>query len=1193
MPPVINISEDGERKAPRESVQKMTRLALSYDELTVPAVRFFLVLLIVLVHGFASPGSITKGSVQNQEISVSHLLLLKDYLVWLDPSSKTIYRVRVSTRSGSRSENQIDFAAAEALWLGKHLQDPIDVTVDQSGHIYFVDADAAAIFLLVPNAEPKLIYSGAPLERPISLAAAGPWLYVSDAGARKIFAFNPAKKEILEEYKFPESARVSDRLRYSAGDLVAHDSGSSIIYRFALDEEKLKPVPEVPGDWKSVAAYSTISRSELIDFGKAVREPADVSIANNVVYVLDKQQSRIVLIPLDSGDPSFLPYAQLFDDPSALVAGEEELFVAEGKRHRFQRQPVLLPATLFFEGMQSGSQIVEFYGYLYERKLLPIRDYKVPTATTLREFVMTQGIVPMTYAPEFDRLFCRLNGRLCPSQANSIKDIAKPVQSEITLEPGQSVALPDLIVTTYTAKRNLALPLNPDIYKGLFKELADKQLGTFAEVLAPNRMKQSGLRSILEKFNPGYSGPNILAETEGSFIIPVEAGKIRATVSKADLLDQNSPLNRIVSRKNVTGLSAVIQSVPKSLTLPGRPGLPPPVMPMPINGFDCQPLGYNSGSVVTDATTFSSYGITDFQVQYWNGATFVDVPGGNVTGNNLVKRKFLFPDITTNRLRLLVNNTADGTFSRVVEIEAFHCSPGSTPTANSCAPGNNVASAANGATASASSEFSAQYPASGVIDGEHDGNNWAAGGGWSDATPNARSDTLEVSFSSSQTINEIDVYTLKDDSNVKSRALAIIGHCAPSSVRAVTSVGIIDNRFNDKHPAFRVMNSNESSLTTFKAPGSTVDHLPLNDPDRPNPTTFLRDLDHGTHVAAIIGAHAQNGKMIGVYPAARLYGLTTEDFDQFIEFHDSVRLFNVSLGEQSASAGTEGQPFTGTERLKQIVSQHSLALFVVAAGNDGQKVKKDTLASLGFLDNVLVVAASNIPPDLQSPLGLLLKQDGKGSNFGSKFVGMAAPGENILSALYNGEYGLAEGTSQATAFVTGAAAALMAVEPGWEAWQVKFRLVATADLWTDTHQSEDVFSGELAMRRAIFDTAEVVTQHEFRGVCKGLIDPSFLNNRLELKKPTLSIPLARILRVRRHRNDATRYTIIYYEERPLDSDPEKMNRYLMRRDVNASDMKENFSFDFVPTTPSATCSNGSVSFKELVDFVNIFSLPNN
>src|SRR5689334_17551683 len=73
----------------------------------------------------------------------------------------------------------------------------------------------------------------------------------------------------------------------------------------------------------------------------------------------------------------------------------------------------------------------------------------------------------------------------------------------------------------------------------------------------------------------------------------------------------------------------------------------------------------------TEELTFKKYGIIDFEVQYWDGSKWVTVPGGNVTGNNKVWRKFpLSPAVTTNKIRVLIHRAA-GPLSRVVEIEAY------------------------------------------------------------------------------------------------------------------------------------------------------------------------------------------------------------------------------------------------------------------------------------------------------------------------------------------------------------------------------------------------------------------------------------------------------------------------------------------------------------------------------------------
>ena len=75
----------------------------------------------------------------------------------------------------------------------------------------------------------------------------------------------------------------------------------------------------------------------------------------------------------------------------------------------------------------------------------------------------------------------------------------------------------------------------------------------------------------------------------------------------------------------------------------------------------------------------------------------------------------------------------------------------------------NVAAASYGATASASSEISPNYPASGAIDGNRTGAGWGTGVGWNDATPGVYPDHLIVNFGVAQQISEIDVYSLQDN----------------------------------------------------------------------------------------------------------------------------------------------------------------------------------------------------------------------------------------------------------------------------------------------------------------------------------------------------------------------------------------------------------------------------------------------
>jgi subtilisin family serine protease len=67
------------------------------------------------------------------------------------------------------------------------------------------------------------------------------------------------------------------------------------------------------------------------------------------------------------------------------------------------------------------------------------------------------------------------------------------------------------------------------------------------------------------------------------------------------------------------------------------------------------------------------------------------------------------------------------------------------------------------------------------------------------------------------------------------------------------------------------------------------------------------------------------------------------------------------------------------------------------------------------LENIISVAATGADGALESF-----------SNFGEKSIDLAAPGKSVYSTLPNNTYGFLSGTSQATAFVSGAAARLLA-----------------------------------------------------------------------------------------------------------------------------------------------------------------------
>lgn len=162
---------------------------------------------------------------------------------------------------------------------------------------------------------------------------------------------------------------------------------------------------------------------------------------------------------------------------------------------------------------------------------------------------------------------------------------------------------------------------------------------------------------------------------------------------------------------------------------------------------------YNAPIEPTESTTFSLYGLTAYQLQYWNGSSWATIPGATVSGNNKIWRKFSFAPVTTSKIRVVTNASVDN-YSRVTEIEAW--------TAPSPAPRYNLALASMGAVATASNSYNAGYGPAGTNNGDRKSINWTNGGGWNDSGP-PFPDWLQIDFGSVKTINEVHVFTLQDN----------------------------------------------------------------------------------------------------------------------------------------------------------------------------------------------------------------------------------------------------------------------------------------------------------------------------------------------------------------------------------------------------------------------------------------------
>ena len=195
-----------------------------------------------------------------------------------------------------------------------------------------------------------------------------------------------------------------------------------------------------------------------------------------------------------------------------------------------------------------------------------------------------------------------------------------------------------------------------------------------------------------------------------------------------------------------------------------------------------------------------------------------------------------------------------------------------------------------------------------------------------------------------------------------------------------------------------------------------------------------RDIDasgHGTHVAGIIAAVANNGiGGSGVAPNAKILPIQVldqagqgdaRDVAAGVRFaaDNGARVINLSLGGATESSSlTQAITYANDKGV----------LVVAAAGNGGAADKPKWPASL---DLTLAVTA--------------VDQANNATNFDQRgeYIDLSAPGANVVSTA-KGDYVTLSGTSMAAGFVAGAAALLFAAEPRVTNAQVRDILLRTA-----------------------------------------------------------------------------------------------------------------------------------------------------
>ncbi|MCW7989692.1 peptidase M8 [Streptomyces platensis subsp. clarensis] len=228
------------------------------------------------------------------------------------------------------------------------------------------------------------------------------------------------------------------------------------------------------------------------------------------------------------------------------------------------------------------------------------------------------------------------------------------------------------------------------------------------------------------------------------------------------------------------------------------------------------------------------------------------------------------------------------------------------------------------------------------------------------------------------------------------------------------TVAVIDSGVNGDHVDLK---GNVLPGKDFAGGGGTADHETGD--------------DHGTAMAGLIAGHGHGPNhadgIMGLAPDAKILPLKTDEIGPGAEIDGPIR-YAVDHGAKVINMSFAGGSLNDQEKSAVSYALKKDVLLVAGSGNDGTDKPLYPAAEPG----VLAVGA--------------VAKDGKvldKSNYGPH-IRLIAPGENIYSAGTTPKYRQATGTSDATAYVSAAAALVRSKFPDLTAGQVANRLTKTA-----------------------------------------------------------------------------------------------------------------------------------------------------
>jgi hypothetical protein len=353
-------------------------------------------------------------------------------------------------------------------------------------------------------------------------------------------------------------------------------------------------------------------------------------------------------------------------------------------------------------------------------------------------------------------------------------------------------------------------------------------------------------------------------------------------------------------------------------------------------------------------------------------------------------------------------------------------------------------------------------------------------------------------------------------------------------------------------------------------------------------------LEHGTHIVGIVDAMqgarfpegvGRNYKIIA-YQKPKIDGFSDiSNINQTLETmqrEEGFTVVNLSLGERMRGGVTGLSP-----QIKGL-APHMRVLFVAAAGNLLSNETSHHLSRGGECDvwpaclgttNVMSVVAIDLDSENPKPIAQ--------SNSGTAFD-IAAPGQSMVSTIGGHKLGCMNGTSQATALVSSAAALLFASEQGLRPAHVRNRLVYTSDILPSLEDT--VFGGRLNVERALSLTVDQIETADGRQL-NGTIAQWPDTDRPFGRDDNGEVSAATWTTIRRLRRIGDNLFRVFYLQNGANDKSELVSEKVRFRKLMYLD--EQLSISVAPSAADAAESpkRETVLLKDLIDYTGRVRLP--